>query len=119
MRTGVETGRSPAPIVEFARQLGLGVGTVRADLAEELRELRRRVPGYERWTSSRPVKPGEWSADLYAYDEALVVTANMVGVPIAPDPQFWDRQRRLTDPERRLLEVGLAARGVDLGPDRW
>ncbi|MGH9158342.1 MAG: hypothetical protein ACRD1K_21455 [Acidimicrobiales bacterium] len=114
-----EVGRSPAPIVDFARQLGLAVGTVRADLADELRELRLRVPSYGTQGLSLPVKPGQWSADLYAYDEALVVTANMLGVPIAPDPEFFERQRRLTEPERRLLEVGLAAKGVDLGADRW
>ncbi len=117
MRT--EVGRAPAPIIEFARQLGLGVGTVRSDLADELRELRARIPAYDERTQSWPVKPGEWSADLYAYDEALVVTANMLDVPIAPDPEFFVGLRRLTDPERRLLEVGLAARGVDLAPDRW
>jgi len=116
---GAESSAGPPPIVDFARRLGLGVGTVRADLADELAELRRRVPGYGPDGRSRPVKPGQWSADLYAYDEALVVAANLLGVPLAPDPQFWDRQRRLTDPERRLLEVGLAAKGVDLGPDRW
>ncbi|MEO6121836.1 MAG: hypothetical protein ABIW46_02275 [Acidimicrobiales bacterium] len=115
----VELRRGPAPIVEFARQLGLAVGTVRSDLADELRELRLRIPAYDDRSRSRPVKPGEWSADLYAYDEALVVTANMLGVPIALDPEFFDGQRRLTDPERRLLEVGLAAKGVDLAPDRW
>lgn len=115
---GVEVGRAPAPIVGFARHLGLGVGTVRADLAAELRELRERIPAYDGRRPAATVRPGEWSADLYAYDEALVVTANLLGVPVAPDPEFWDGQRRLTEPERRLLEVGLAARGVNL-VDRW
>jgi len=105
------------PIEGLARELGIGVNTVRADLADELRALRLRLPAYAEHGWPSPTTPGEWTSDLYAYDEALVITANMLGVPIAPDPEFFVGVRRLTEPERRLLEVGLAAKGVDLRPD--
>ncbi|MGH9164123.1 MAG: hypothetical protein ACRDZW_01240 [Acidimicrobiales bacterium] len=106
-----------APIEGFARQLGVSINTVRSDLADELRELRLRLPTYARHGRWSPTTPGQWTSDLYAYDEALVVTANLLGVPIAPEPEFFVGLRRLTDPERRLLEVGLAAKGVNLGPE--
>lgn len=110
---GVE---AQAPIHGLARELGVSPNTVRADLADELRELRLRLPTHAAARRS-PVTPGEWSPDLYAYDEALVVTANLLGVPMAPNPEFFVGLRRLTDFERRMLETGLAANGIDLRPE--
>jgi len=83
-------------------------------LTKELRALRS---GWGR-QGDTPSSPGAWSAAQYAYDEALVLAADLLKVPDAPEPEFVVGRRRLTEPERARLELGLAERGVDVGVTR-
>lgn len=83
-------------------------------LTKELRALRN---GWGR-QGDTPSSPGAWSAAQYAYDEALVLAADLLRVPDAPEPEFVVGRRRLTEPERARLELGLAERGVDVGVTR-
>ncbi len=71
-------------------------------LAERLRTLRRRLAG-------DPADVDAWELDLYSYDETLVVTADLLDVPVPAGA------REEMGPEARTaLEQALAAAGVDL-----
>ena len=100
----------------LAAELGVSVEAAKAGLAEELRALRARLPlhGAE---GNTPATPGGWNAAMYAYDEALAIVGHMLGVPGAPEPEFFIGLRLLTVRERSLIEAGLAAAGLDLRPD--
>jgi hypothetical protein len=64
--------------------------------------------------SAWPLPLRECTADLDAYDQALVSAATMVEVDLPPQPPG---ERRFDPDQRRQVERGLAAAGIDLGLD--
>ncbi len=104
----------PKTIAGLAAELGLSVDDVCNRLVAEVRALRARLPGYGYPGEGRATRPGAWNADLYAYDEALVITARLLEIPGAPRPELFVGARRLTELERRRLEAGIAAMGIEL-----
>lgn len=71
-------------------------------LTERLRTLRLRLAGEADDVDA-------WELDLYAYDETLVVTADLLDVPVPPGARD-----EMGPDARAALEEGLAAAGVDL-----
>ena len=70
-----------------------------------LRELRERL-------TQEPALPyDQWELQLYAYDEALVTTADLLDVPV---PQAARDEMGPSD--RAAIEQALADAGLDLGP---
>lgn len=83
-----------------------------AELAVWLRELRRGVDALRRSREDWPEKAEEWAATLEEYGDALLLAATALGVPapVLPAGRSW-----LEPEERRALERGLRAAGLDLG----
>lgn len=106
--------QAPKTIAGLAAELRMPVERVQEHLVAEVRALRARLPGYGGPEQLAATRPGAWNADLYAYDEALVVTARLLEIPGAPRPELFVGARRLTELERRRLEAGIAAAGIDL-----
>ncbi|MBW3574519.1 MAG: hypothetical protein KY450_06570 [Actinobacteria bacterium] len=71
----------------------------------DLRDLRRRLVGYEQPTRCA------WEADLLAYDDVLLRAATMLDVP---GPARSDPAAPLTPDQRAKLEHALAAAGLDI-----
>ncbi len=70
-----------------------------------LRELRERL-------TQEPALPyDQWELELYAYDEALVTTADLLDVPVSQEAR-----EEMGPAERAAIEQALADAGVDLGP---
>jgi len=99
----------------LAAQLGVPSSVAREHLGAELRALRAALPLHGQEGLSPPT-PGGWNKVMYAYDEALVVVGHMLDIPDAPDPEYFIGYRRLTELERKLLEEGVTAAGIDLRP---
>ena len=71
-------------------------------LTARLRTLRRRVRG-------EPTDVDAWELDLYSYDEALVVAADLLEVPVPSGARD-----EMGAEARATLEAGLTAAGLDL-----
>lgn len=71
-------------------------------LAARLRALRRRLTG-------EPADVDAWELDLYSYDETLVVTADLLDVPVPSGARD-----EMGSEARTALEQALVAAGVDL-----
>lgn len=82
-----------------------------ARMGELLRSLRRRLDGYQALADPSPAEVDRWELDLYAYDEALVIVADLLDVEVPPEARD-----ELTPDHRALLEDGLAAAGFDARP---
>jgi hypothetical protein len=68
-----------------------------------LREIRRRL-------SQEPALPyDQWELQLYAYDEALVTTADLLDVPVP-----LAAREEMGPAERAAIEQGLADAGLDI-----
>lgn len=88
-------------------------------LAAVLRGLRARVDTERAMAAAAsgavwPSPDAECIADLDAYDQALVTTADMLEVPVPPPSAADDR--RFTPAQRAQVEAGLRAAGVELTP---
>ena len=70
-----------------------------------LRELRGRL------TQEPPLPSDQWELQLYAYDEALVTTADLLDVDV---PQA--ARDEMGPDDRAAIEQALADVGLDLGP---
>ncbi|HEX2193326.1 MAG TPA: hypothetical protein VHH09_09040 [Acidimicrobiales bacterium] len=70
-----------------------------------LRELRGRL------TQEPPLPSDQWELQLYAYDEALVTTADLLDVPV---PQA--ARDEMGPDDRAAIEQALVDAGLDLGP---
>ncbi|HWC10712.1 MAG TPA: hypothetical protein VG455_05765 [Acidimicrobiales bacterium] len=76
-----------------------------ARMTSLLREIRERL-------SEEPSLPyDQWEVQLYAYDEALVTTADLLDVPV---PQA--AREEMGPADRLAIEHALTDAGVDLGP---
>lgn len=84
-----------------------------AQLADQVRVMRRRLDVYETDDRLWPTKVQEWCEDLDEYDGLLVDLAVMAGLPHDALPAGG--RRRLLSEERTALESGLAGAGLDLG----
>lgn len=80
-----------------------------ARMGSLLRSLRRRLDGFEAADQLSDAEASAWELDLYAYDEALVIAADVLDVPV-PDGARED----LTPEHRAVLEAGLAGAGLDV-----
>ena len=108
--------REPRKSIEgLAAEMNISVDAAIDGLAYELRTIRSHLPSHGQ-EGNTPGAPGGWNAALYAYDEALVVAANLLGLPSAPPLDLFVGTRLLTHLERARLERGLADEGVDLRP---
>ncbi|MDP9388174.1 MAG: hypothetical protein M3Q48_09765 [Actinomycetota bacterium] len=111
--------REPRKTIEgLAAEMRISVDAAIDGLAYELRAIRSHLPSHGSSGELSPRTPGGWNAALYAYDEALVVAANLMGLPNAPALDLFVGTRRLTELERSRLERGLAEVGVDLRAPR-
>lgn len=109
--------REPRKTIEgLAAEMRVTVDAAIDGLAYELRTIRSHLPSHGASGELTPGTPGGWNAAQYAYDEALVVAANLMGLPSAPPPDLFMGTRLLTHLERARLERGLADYGVDLRP---
>ncbi len=109
--------REPRKSIEgLAAEMGISVDAAIDHLAFELRTIRSHLPSHGASGELTPGTPGGWNAALYAYDEALAVAANLLGLPSAPPLDLFVGNRLLTHLERARLEQGLAEHGVDLRP---
>lgn len=108
--------QQPKTIEGLAAQMGISVDAAIDGLAYELRTIRSHLPSHGTSGEITPGQPGGWNAALYAYDEALVVAANLLRLPYAPPLDLFVGTRLLTHLERARLERALAEEGVDLRP---
>ena len=109
--------RQPRKTIEgLAAEMHISVDAAIDGLAYELRTIRSHLPSHGASGELTPRTPGGWNAALYAYDEALVVAANLLGLRSAPPLDLFVGTRRLTELERGRLERGLADHGIDLRP---
>lgn len=109
--------REPRKTIEgLAAEMGVSVEAAIDGLAYELRTIRSHLPNHGANGELTPGAPGGWNAAMYAYDEALVVAANLLRLPNAPPLDLFVGTRLLTHLERARLERGLADEGVDLRP---
>lgn len=74
-----------------------------------LRSLRRRLDGFEAMVEPSDADIAVWEVDLYAYDEALVIAADVLDVPI---PEHV--REELAPADRADLEAALADAGLDV-----
>ncbi len=78
-------------------------------LAELLRDLRRRLEGYQGIIEPSPDDLATWDTLLYTYDDALVAIADLLDLEVPAEA------RDEMDPEQRGdLEAAVAAAGIDL-----
>lgn len=54
--------------------------------------------------------PEQWELDLYSYDEALIVAADLLDVEVAPQVRDEMSPEDRTDLEQRLAAAGLDVR---------
>lgn len=108
--------QQPKTIEGLAAQMGISVDAAIDGLAYELRTIRSHLPSHGASGEITPGAPGGWNAAQYAYDEALVVAANLLRLPNAPPLDLFVGSRLLSHLERARLERGLAEEGVDLRP---
>lgn len=85
-------------------------------LAAVLRGLRARIDPERALAAAAagvtwPSREAECIADLDAYDQALVTTAEMLEVPLPPPPEG---ERRFTPAQRTEVEAALRAVGVEV-----
>ncbi|MGH9149057.1 MAG: hypothetical protein ACRD0D_02530 [Acidimicrobiales bacterium] len=78
-------------------------------LAATLRQLRRRLDGFEADPPTDPDGVARWEIDLYAYDEALVAAADVLDVEVQPAAR-----EDLAPAHRAEIEAGLAGAGIDV-----
>ena len=81
-------------------------------LRDDIRTRRRKLSTSPGDGQPWPHTEVDTSAELYYYDMALAVAANVLGVP-APNPVAGGR-RRLSALQRNQLEERLAAAGCDV-----
>ncbi len=78
-------------------------------LADLLRDLRRRLEGYQSIVDPEPDDLATWDTVLYTYDDALVAIADLLDVEVPPGA----RDEMNVD-QRSELEAALAGAGIDL-----
>ncbi len=74
----------------------------RERLGERLRDLRRRLDAPD-------ADPDVWELDLYSYDDALIVAADLLDVEVPKGARG-----EMGEEHRRILEERLAAAGLDV-----
>ncbi len=74
----------------------------RQRLTQRLRDLRRRL-------DAGPENPDVWELDLYSYDDALIVAADLLDVEVPKGARG-----EMTSEHRQVLEERLAAAGMDV-----
>ncbi len=77
------------------------------DRLQRLTTLLREIRG--RLTQEPALPYDQWELELYAYDEALVTTADLLDVPV---PQA--AREEMGSAERAAIEQGLADAGIDI-----
>ena len=86
-----------------------GSGPGRTD--DKLERLTERLGTLRRRLSAETTDVDAWELDLYSYDEALVVAADLLEVPVPSGARD-----EMGAEARAALESGLTAAGLDLDP---
>lgn len=78
-------------------------------LGDLLRNLRRRLEGYQGLAEPTADDLATWDTVLYTYDDALVAIADLLDVEVPPGARD-----EMTPEHRSQLEADLAGAGVEL-----
>ncbi len=78
-------------------------------LTDLLRDLRRRLEGYQGIVDPTPDDLATWDTVLYTYDDALVAIADLLDLEVPPEARD-----EMNVEQRSELEAALAGAGIDL-----